>query len=340
MSQEVRKLQKTGGSTFILSLPKRWVVAAGLKAGDNIFVDSLDDGSLSLKTEPATIRKVRRKVVEVKGEEPREHILRELIGAYISGHDVIEVHFRPESRPSIRRVAREFARMAMGVEMTEEGRSSIVLQDLSDLSELSPEKCLRRMYMSVKAMHEEALGVMGTADREHAEDVRQMDEDIDRLYWLVAKQCSLANLYGDATVDNLTKAGIHDYHFAAKTLERIGDHAERIAGAAERVGGKIDPRLAKDLLAAGMAALRILDSAFAALMSGDIDAANKAADEGEKVQKMVDSLTHRVAVYKGEELLALSAIVDSISRTGGYATDIAEIAINHLLSQPSIATDE
>ena len=46
-----------------------------------------------------------------------------------------------------------------------------------------------------------------------------------------------------------------------------------------------------------------------------------------------DGLTHRVATRKGEELLALGAIVDSISRTGGYATDIAEIAINHVISQ-------
>lgn len=340
MTQEVRKLQKTGGSTFILSLPKRWVVASGLKAGDNVFVDALDDGSLSLRTEAAVSHKVRRKVIEVKDDEPRDHILRKLIGAYISGHDIIEVHFKPEFRPSIRRVASEFARMAMGVEISEEGRASIVLQDLSDLSELSPEKCLRRMYMSVKAMQEEAFGVMDTGDREHADDVKQMDEDVDRLYWLVAKQCNLANLYGGTTVDKLTKAGIHDYHFAAKTLERIGDHAERIAGAAQQVGGKMDRRLAKDLWVAGQASMRILDAAFAALMSGDLDTANKAADEGEKLQKMVEALTHRVAVYKGEELLALSAIVDSISRTGGYAIDIAEIAINHLLSQPSRAANE
>ena len=48
---------------------------------------------------------------------------------------------------------------------------------------------------------------------------------------------------------------------------------------------------------------------------------------------LADGLTHRVSAHKGEELLGLGSIVDSIRRTGGYATDIAETAINHTLSQ-------
>src|SRR3990170_7487158 len=141
---EARKLQKTGGSTFTLSLPKRWVQEAGLKAGDAVFVDAVADGTLSLRPNPATATGPRPKVNEVATGEPRDHLLRKLIGAYVSGYDVIEVRFKPEGAPAVRRVAREVSRMGIGPEVLEESRTSLVLQDLSNPAEMSAEESLRR----------------------------------------------------------------------------------------------------------------------------------------------------------------------------------------------------
>ncbi|MCI4342485.1 MAG: hypothetical protein L3K11_09010, partial [Thermoplasmata archaeon] len=71
------------------------------------------------------------------------------------------------------------------------------------------------------------------------------------------------------------------------------------------------------------------------LIVGDIDAANEAIDSRVAHQKLIDALSHRVATRKGEELLALGAVVDSLGRTAGYATDIAEQAINlAVLAEP------
>ena len=47
---EGRKLQLTGGSTYVVSLPKHWVVDAGLKAGDTVFLETEPEGSVSMKT--------------------------------------------------------------------------------------------------------------------------------------------------------------------------------------------------------------------------------------------------------------------------------------------------
>src|SRR3990170_509476 len=330
---EARKLQKTGGSTFTLSLPKRWVQEARLKVGDAVFVDALSDGTLSLRPRPATAASPRPKVIESTPGEPRDHLLRKLIGAYVSGYDAIEVRFKPEAAPAVRRVAREFSRMVIGPEVLEESRTSLVLQDLSNPAEMSAEKSLRRMYMTTRAMHEDALEAVRTRDETLARDVEQRDEDVDRLYWMVAKQYSLAHLAGGVTAADWRRTGVHNYRLVAKLLERVGDHAERIALAAVSLKDDLDARLLKDLQAASAAALGILDDAFRALMARDLDAANAAVDRGAGLQRMVDNLTHRVAARRGEELLALGAIADSIHRTGSYATDVAEIAINHVLSQ-------
>ncbi len=327
---EGRKLQLTGGSTYVVSLPKRWVVDAGLKAGDTVFLETAVDGSVNVRPQPAEKARARRKVFEEKGSEVRDHLLRKLIGAYISGFGLIEVRFRPESGPFVRRVARDFCRLVIGPEIIEETRTTILIQDLSDPSELSAEKCLRRMHLSVRAMLEDAIQALKSRDQALARDVSQRDQDVDRLYWMVAKQYHLAHTAPPGTAEPPSQSGIHAHRLVAKLLERVGDHAERIASTYDVLVGEkdLDPKLVKELEAATTSAIAILDQAFTALMSGDIDAANEAIDARIHHQKLIDALSHHVSSRKGEELLALGTIVDSLSRTASYATDIAEQAIN------------
>jgi phosphate uptake regulator len=329
---EGRKLQLTGGSTYVVSLPKRWIVASGLKAGDTVFLETQVDGSVTVRPRPAERPAARRKVFEEKGEEKRDHLLRKLIGSYISGFAFIEVRFRPEQGPFVRRVAREFCRMVIGPEVIEETRNSVVIQDLSDTAELSAEKCLRRMHMTVRAMIEDALGALRSGDEALARDVAQRDQDVDRLYWMVAKQYHMAHTAPPGSSSESSIAGLHNQRLIAKLLERVGDHAERIARAVPELGEKgLEPRILKELDMAASSAIGILDQAFHALVTGDIDEANEAVDARAPHQKLVDALSHHVAAKKGEELLALAAIVDSLGRAAGYATDIAEIAINHAI---------
>ncbi len=330
---EARKLQKTGGSTFTLSLPKGWVLASRLKAGDTVFVDEVADGTLAIRARPSGPAGPRTKVIDADSLGSRDHILRSLIGAYVGGYDVLEVRFKADAAATVRRVVRDFTRMVLGPEIIEEGRTSIVVQDLSHAAELSAEKTLRRMHLTVRAMHEDAMAAVRTRDPELTRDVEQRDEDVDRLYWLVEKQYSLAHLGGPASAAEWRRTGIHDYRLVAKLLERIGDHAERIALAARSLETDLEPKLVRDLQGASQAALSVLEAAFSALMAGDVAAANEAVDRAKALGGTLDGLTHRVAAHKGEELLALGEVLDSIRRTGGYAADIAEIAINHVLAR-------
>lgn len=329
---EGRKLQLTGGSTYVVSLPKRWVTASGLKAGDTVFLDIAADGSVSVRAKPGEKPEARRKIFEQAADGNRDHLLRKLIGAYISGYGLIEVKFKPEEGPFVRRVSRDFCRMVIGPEVIEETRNAVVIQDLSDPAELSAEKCLRRMYMTVRAMLEDALIAVRTGDETLARDVALRDQDVDRLYWMVAKQYHLAHAAPPRTAEMRELAGIHNHRLIAKLLERVGDHAERIAHAEGVLGEKgIEPRIMKEFEAANASAVAILDKAFHALVTADVDIANEAIDARTAHQKLIDNLSHHVATKRGEELIALAAVADSLGRSAGYATDIAEIAINHAI---------
>jgi phosphate uptake regulator len=327
---EGRKLQLAGGSTYLVSLPKRWVLNAGLKAGDTLFVDTEPDGAVSVRPHASEKAAAHRKILHEKGVEAREHLLRKFIGAYISGFGLIEVRFPPDRGPFVRRVAREFCRLVIGPEVIEENRNMLVIQDLSDSSELSSEKCLRRMHLTVRAMLEDAILALKKSDATLAHDVVLRDQDVDRLFWMVSKQYYLAHITPSSVTNGSGIRAVPGQRLVAMLLERIGDHAHRIAAAYPTIaeGKTLDPKLAKEFEEAEVSAVAILDKAFGALISGDIDAANEAIDAREHHQKLIDALSHRVATRKGEELLALGAVVDSLGRAASYSADIAEQAIN------------
>src|SRR5437867_69811 len=297
---EGRKLQLTGGSTYVVSLPKRWVVEAGLKAGDTVFLETEGDGAVSVRPRPAEKGPMRRRLFEEKGEERRDHLLRKLIGAYIGGFSFIEIRFPSEMAPFVRKVARDFSHMVIGPEVIEESRNAVVIQDLSDTAELSAEKCLRRMHLIVRAMHEDALEALRTQDEALARDVAQRDQDVDRLYWMVAKQYNLVHMPGVSASDPIAKTELHNYRLIAKLFERIGDHAERIARTYSVLSERgLDPKLLREFDAARESAIAILDKAFTALLMADVDAANAAVDDLARHQKLIDGLSHHVATKKG-----------------------------------------
>ena len=49
--EETRKLQYTGGSSYIVSLPKKWIQDLGLKQGDHVII--LRQGNSTLQIAPA-----------------------------------------------------------------------------------------------------------------------------------------------------------------------------------------------------------------------------------------------------------------------------------------------
>jgi phosphate uptake regulator len=84
---ETRKVQLTGKSTFIISLPKTWVNDTGIKARDSIGVIPQPDGTLLLSPKMIKGKLPTKKEITVDKNEEKIHLLRKLIGAYITGYN-------------------------------------------------------------------------------------------------------------------------------------------------------------------------------------------------------------------------------------------------------------
>ena len=79
---ESRKVQKTGGSTLIVSLPKKWTEDTGLKAGSQIKLMNQPDGSLVINPSLDVSENIKDVKVLESSQEKSSHLFRSLIGIY------------------------------------------------------------------------------------------------------------------------------------------------------------------------------------------------------------------------------------------------------------------
>jgi phosphate uptake regulator len=325
---EIRKIQKTGVSTMTVSLPKSWVEQQGLRQGDPLEVDVLRDGSLSLSSVLGEKDEPHKKTVQVEMEEVGPHLMRKLIAAYLAGYDIIEVRASDRLDFELKREVKDFSRLVIGPEVIDETSNSLVLHDLSDPAELPQRKCVRRMHLLVNSMHKDAIIAFEEGDEGLARDVIDRDLDVDRLYLMVVKQYNL--ILKDRRISE--KIGVDVFEgmnlmLAARFIERIGDHAEKIAKTSLLHYENGNKSITKELRDMSNRAISTLDKAVDSLFKRDVHEANLVIDEGSQLVEDCEKLKPR-GDKKGCAGLHENTVLDSILRTAMYSIDIAETAIN------------
>jgi len=90
--EEQRKLQVTGGSTFILSLPKDWAVRNELKRGNSMVVREEDDGSLSIVPSKFVKKEKQDEAsIKVSFNSNPDAVMRTAISAYLDGFNLLHI---------------------------------------------------------------------------------------------------------------------------------------------------------------------------------------------------------------------------------------------------------
>lgn len=330
MELEIRRVQKTGASTMTVSLPKDWIESNSIKPGTPVMVKVLSDGTISIDPNMQREREESRKVILADEDETKEHLTRKLIGAYLAGYNIIEVRSKGRLDLDVKRGVKEISRMVIGPEVIEETSNTIILHDLSDPAELPQEKCVRRMHLIVDSMHKDAIKSLQEKDEALAQDVIDRDADVDRLYWMAVKQYNL--ILKDRKLSE--KIGVDIYEgmslmLVARGIERIGDHAEKIAHNSIMLANSGDtmPGL-EEMGSLSDQAIAILDKAMEAFLLKDIRSANDIIDKGDKLVQHCQDLNVTARMPANLSTVVKTSVLDSITRTAMYAMDIAEIAIN------------
>jgi phosphate uptake regulator len=332
---EIRKVQLTGGSSYVLTLPKEWIRSLGIKKNDPLGLVVQPDGTLMVTTRTTEARPQRNKEIKVEEVRDQTHLFRILIGSYIMGFSTITVRSSGRMPAQVRETVMRFAQMTIGPEVMEEMASSITVKDLLNPTEMPFDKTIRRMHILVRTMHEDALAALDKRDRVLAEDVLRRDGDINRLNWLAARQHSI--MLADTTLARRMGISLEDaghFFLIARILERIGDHGVRISKAVLQL---MDKRLEKDLhmlmTQASAEAQDILNSSLESWFGRNIRAANESLDRLGSLLAKCEKINHAAQHVKSTSSIPVTDIVESIRRTGEYAADISELVINNLVTE-------
>ncbi|SFM69950.1 Phosphate uptake regulator [Methanolobus profundi] len=316
----------------MISLPKTWADKVGIQTGSRVSLQPQPDGKLVIDPihDAPPIRRIQ---IDVSGRMG-DALTRDMIAAYLAGSDIIEVK-ADRIVAEQKNVIRGMCYKLIGPEIIEETAKKVVIQDLLNPDEISIKKSVRRMYLISNSMHMDAIKAIKTLDSDLALDVDQRDDDVDRLFLLIAKQ--FRSILRGARLPDAAETSIDEYHdlrMAAGPIERIADHARKIAKITGYLEGPIPDDIMEMIEKTSEISRKIVEDSIDALYNFDVDLANQVIDRVEKLSPMINKLNGvilKLDTYGS--VVALGTVVDSIDRTADYGSNIAEIAINSAMTK-------
>ncbi len=319
-----RKVQITGGGTFLVTLPKAWADAVGVAQGSTVVLIPNDSGAMLLV--PAGAREGNRCSLPMDGRDHVE-LQRDVIARYIAGYDVIEV-VGSRIRPEQRRTVREIAQSLVGLEILEESQTAVVLHSVVNMRDFPVGQTIHRIFEITLGMVDDAVTACRTRDEELAQDVAERDGDVDRLVLLVARQFGL--LLRDLLVEEevrLTRFAFHYHQAVADQLERVADHAVKVSRATLVLGGELSPEVARRIGDTHGESRAILVEAVQAFENRDTKLANRVLAQTEQRGRLLEWAQGAIR-EQPENALPISIVMDSLLRTREYGFNIAETAVD------------
>jgi phosphate uptake regulator len=323
---ETRKIQLTGGSTFTVSLPKQWANEHGLEPGAQMHLYPHTDGSLLVRPSPTQNGERETRVsVDHRSEDD---IARTVLAFYAAGFDSFTLTATGGFEISQRNAVTMAASGLVGLEITSESNAAITLRSLLNTNDVSIRQTVIQLQRITLAMHERAVTAVVDGDEELATRVRERDDEVDRLFGMVSRhyQRALSDLQ---EIDQLgiDRPTIADYYTIARQLERVGDHAERIATVAPRLDEPAE-NVTDEIDTVARDSRDIVKDASSVLLGGtDVDMAYRALSARDDLTTELDRIDRQLYDGDSSNRYLFGLLLDSVRRTSEYGGNIAETMI-------------
>jgi phosphate uptake regulator len=329
---ETRKIQFTGGSTYIISLPKNWIAQNQLKKGSFIRLHEEEGGSLTIVPPSSRIKeRLDEATIMVRTDDDTEMLNRKIVSAYLSGYNSIHVKSDKQQLSSKQRhdMKSFVRRMLVGTEIVTDTSSQLNLQVLLSYPELTIQSALRRMSIITTSMHKDAILGLNANDNLLLKDVMTTDNEVDRFNLYVIRQLRTA-MQNPRISKEIGLANGKDglgYRLVTKSVERTADHAVKIAENILTLKHKLNGDLLEKIEKMSVASIKMFDTAMESLFRQDYNTAETII-EGIKEVGILEKEAVLSAQTDTEDVASLRLIIESIRRTAEYSCDIAEIVLN------------
>ncbi len=311
---EVRKIYRSGKCSYILTLPKEWIVTNGLKEGDVVYLKVQKDVIL---ISPKSQR-VKEKSAEIDSRNANfNQLVRLIISHYLAGYDLIRVKtYTDEQRRSV-----AFAvDMLVGAEIMEDTGNEIVIEVFLDSKRFDVANVTERLFKICTSMLSDFCNCLNDFNRAICSSIMVRENEVDKIHFLALR---LLNTAIEGEEIGLSAREIVNYRSVIRTLERIADHVSSMAEALVNLQASF-PRICNIVEEVE----EMLKVAMMAFFKKDVEMAEQVLEEYEVFENKIQKKYETTLKSNVIEALNLKTIFDSLWRVAAYSADIAEIVLD------------
>lgn len=332
-TKQTRRIQISGGSTYTISLPKKWIDELGIKNGDNMTIIKNANRSMTLFPGLDSEKTPKKAIFTISQKDSEESIRRKIVALYLTGYKTIQVTSKGvKILPEHSRLIKDLVRKSMiGTEIVEADSESITIQILTRLPELTFDVALKRMYLMTANMHREAMEALKKFDTEYGEEVVRMDDEVDRfsLYMMRTLIMAIQNSSMLYDVGLERPSDCLNYRTVISRIERIADHAALIAKRIKFLKEPLEPKILKELESLSNDAITCFENSISALAKKDHILAEKVAVNISQVVEKEKELMYGMKESKNSTIVKFT--LEDIRRTAEYSSDIIETVVNETI---------
>ncbi len=331
-----RKLYQSGGSSYIISIPKEWIEAQKLKSGDSVLLDVQRNYIL---VEPELKSRVLREIL-IQGDKSKDagQLQRKIIANYLAGYDILRIKF-DDHNLKLKEKAKETLEFLMGVEVIEDLGEHLTVQTFIDYTKLPVQKVVERVSGIIRGMLEDINEFLLTGDADLAERVMERETEVDRMYFLAVRQLKGAVQYRRIAkkIQIEHQRDILGLRLIIKSLERISDHAQSISENFIKLCEiQEGSKGSSGIVEVSQVALKIYANTIQAALEFDEEKAEAVFNDLDEVKELINEETNQILKGIGdvESAVLTRSILESFYRITRYCSDIAEIVINMAAEVP------
>ena len=329
-SSEVRKIQLTGGSTYTVSLPKKWITEHGLEAKDEIRIEWRPSGALRVIADTSNL--LRKREVKIDCEIIPDHMIFDhLIAAYLSGADKIKIFSNNEFSRIQSKVFRDFVRSTRGLEIANDQGNMLEMISLLNPSEMPLYSSINRMYLLISKQVRDFSEVLTGDNLEILDDSSERENEVDALRLLLERQ--VGQILESASIEDslgTSRWEASELCKLGRTLERMGDHSFALCDLASsyKIPSTISmTSLPISVIPIWQMSIKLLVSNLRKRKISEIHSA-----KSQLISAQQDLLRYeeelRSSDIEIQDALFLDRVSESLRRICAYSINMAEILMN------------
>lgn len=220
---DFRKIIAFGKSSYVISLPKKWLNNNNLEKGDLVFIEE-DNDKLTLRPKEKDLPNEEKKIViNIDGKDIRS-IRRVISSAYIKNNDYIIIQGKSidKTYSEITKIIHNF----IALEILEQSSNRIVAKDLFNVKDINIIDYIKKEDIILRSI----LMDLKNPDFNNYLEIIERQNNAKRIYFLISKVIkSFKDNYNSLKKANLDLKELFEIYDLNKLLKEIAHFSKDIA---------------------------------------------------------------------------------------------------------------